>query len=203
MRSIAVIGSGNIGGALSERLAAAGREVTVGVRAGGARDGLDERVSVASIADAVGGAGTVVVAIPGGQVQAFAADHGAALAGKVVIDATNDVSGGDDGSLSHTAAWAEHAPGAVVARAFSTLGFENYRDPTVAGQTPSLLWCGPDGDAGAVVEDVVRAVGLDPVRIGGLEAAAILDGMTRVWFQLVFTQRMGRRLAFRLLRDEG
>jgi 8-hydroxy-5-deazaflavin:NADPH oxidoreductase len=200
---IAVIGSGNIGGTLSGRLAAAGQEVTVGVREGGARDGLDERVSVASIGEAVAAADAVIVAIPGGQVPAFAGEHGAALAGSLVIDASNDLSGGDDGSLSHTAAWAELAPGAVVARAFSTLGFENYRDPTVAGQTATLFWCGPDGEHGDAVEAIVRAVGLEPVRIGGLEAAATLDGMTRVWFQLVFTQKMGRHLAFKLLRDEG
>jgi predicted dinucleotide-binding enzyme len=201
--TIAVIGSGNIGGALSGRLAAAGQEVTVGVRDGGARDGLDEGVSVASIGDAVAAAETVIVAIPGGAVPGFAGDQGAALAGKLVIDATNDLSGGDEGSLSHTAAWSELAPDAVVARAFSTLGFENYRNPTVAGQTATLFWCGPDGEHGDAVEAVIRAVGLDPVRIGGLEAAATLDGMTRMWFQLVFTQKMGRHLAFKLLRDEG
>jgi predicted dinucleotide-binding enzyme len=200
---IAVIGSGNIGGTLSGRLAAAGQEVTVGVREGGARGGLDERVAVASIPDAVSGAEAVIVAIPGGQVPAFAGEHGRALAGKLVIDATNDLSGGDEGSLSHTAAWAELAPEAVVARAFSTLGFESYREPTVGGQTATLFWCGPAGEQGAAVEAIVRAVGLDPFRIGGLDAAATLDGMTRVWFRLVFTEKLGRRLAFKLLRDEG
>jgi predicted dinucleotide-binding enzyme len=200
---IAVIGSGNIGGTLAGRLAEAGQEVTVGVREGGARDGLDEHVSVAPVGDAIAGADAVIVAIPGGGVPAFAQEHGAALAGTLVLDATNDLSGGEDGSLGHVGAWAKHAPDAVVARAFSTLGFENYRDPTVGGQTATLLWCGPDGDAGATVEAVVRAVGLDPVRVGGLEAAATLDGMTRMWFQLVFTQKMGRRLAFKLLRDEA
>lgn len=200
---IAVIGSGNIGGALSGRLAAAGHQVTVGVRDGGARDGLDERVAIAAVADALAGAEAVIVAIPGGQVPAFAGEHASALAGKLVIDATNDLSGGEDGSLGHMGAWAELASGAAVARAFSTLGHENYRDPTVGGQTPTLFWCGPDGDHGDAVEAIVRAVGLDPVRIGGIEAAKTLDGMTRVWFQLVFTQKMGRRLAFRLLRDEG
>ena len=134
---------------------------------------------------------------------AFAGEHGAALAGKLVIDATNDLSGGDGGSLSHTAAWAELAPEAVVARAFSTLGFENFRDPTVGGQTATLLWCGPAGERGAAVDAIVRTVGLDPFRIGGLEAAATLDGMTRVWFHLVFTEKLGRHLAFKLLRDEG
>lgn len=200
---IAVIGSGNIGGALSARLAAAGEDVTVGVREGGARDGLHEGVAVTSVAEAVAGADAVIVAIPGGQVAAFAGDQSAALAGKLVIDATNDLSGGDDNSLSHTTAWAELAPDTVVARAFSTLGFENYRNPTVAGQTPTLFWCGPDDEHGGVVEAIIRAVGLEPVRIGGLEAVAILDGMTRVWFQLVFAQKMGRHLAFKLLRDEG
>ena len=53
------------------------------------------------------------------------------------------------------------------------------------------------------MEAIIRAVGLDPVRIGDLGAAGTLDGVARLWFQLAFSQGMGRRLAFRLLRDEG
>jgi predicted dinucleotide-binding enzyme len=46
-------------------------------------------------------------------------------------------------------------------------------------------------------------MGLDPVRIGGLEAADVLDGATRLWFQLAFAQGMGRRTAYHLLRAQS
>jgi hypothetical protein len=38
------------------------------------------------------------------------------------------------------------------------------------------------------------------VRIGGIDAADTLDGVTRLWFQLAFAEGMGRRLGVRLLR---
>ena len=202
---IAVIGAGAIGRTLSQRLAQSGQRVTVGVRSpqGAPRDEIDARVPIAAIAEAVAPADAVIVAIPGAQIPTFAREHGDRVAGKVVIDATNDVAGGTGGSLNHLDAWAEAAPGAIVARAFCSVGWENFADPDFGGTTPTLFWCGPDGSPGETVEAIIRAVGLDPVRIGGLDAAGTLDGVARLWFQLAFSQGMGRRLAFRLLRDEG
>jgi predicted dinucleotide-binding enzyme len=180
---IAVIGAGAIGRTLSGRLAGSGHDVTVGVRSPGsaARDELDARVGVA----------------------AFAGEHGARVEGKVVIDTTNDLAGGHAGSLNHVDAWQAAAPEASVARAFCSYGWENFAEPVFAGTAATLFWCGPDGAAGEVVEEIVTAVGLEPLRIGDLTAAATLDGVARLWFQLAFTQGMGRHNALRLLRGGG
>ena len=83
---IAVIGAGNIGRTLGSKWAAAGHEVVYGVRSPGAPD-------TASVADAVARAEVVVLAVPGAAAKDVLATLGAALAGKVVIDATNDVQG--------------------------------------------------------------------------------------------------------------
>jgi 8-hydroxy-5-deazaflavin:NADPH oxidoreductase len=196
---IAVIGTGIIGRTLAGRLAAAGQQVTFGVRRpDAAAPDVDPPLPVAPVAEAVAGADAVILAIPGGQIPDFAAEHAEALAGTVVIDATNDVKGGGSG-FNHAADWAQRAPGVQVARAFSTLGWENFANPDFGGVTASLFWCGPDGGGGQTVEAVIRAVGLDPVRIGDLSAADTLDGVTRLWFQLV-SQLGGRELALRLLR---
>jgi 8-hydroxy-5-deazaflavin:NADPH oxidoreductase len=196
---IAVIGTGIIGRTLAGRLAAAGEQVTFGARnPGSGAPEVDPPVPVASIPDAVNGADAVILAIPGGQIPDFAAEHAGRLTGTVVIDATNDVKAGG-GGFNHAADWAQRAPGVQVARAFSTLGWENIANPVFDGVTATLLWCGPDGAPGQTVEAVIRAVGLDPVRIGDLSAADTLDGATRLWFQLV-SQLGSRELAFRLLR---
>lgn len=198
---IAVIGAGSIGATLSHKLVQAGEQVSVGVRSPDRpRDGLDPGARVATVEEALAGAEAVIVAIPGGQVPAFVSEHGSRLDGKVVLDASND-RGSADGSLHHLDAWRERSPGALVARAFCTVGWENFADPDFGGTTATLFWCGPDGAAGDTVEHVVAAVGLEPVRIGGTEAAGTLDGLTRLWFQLAFAQGLGRRLAFKLLRD--
>jgi predicted dinucleotide-binding enzyme len=201
---IAVIGAGAVGRTLSDRLAAAGERVAVGARdpdAGGLRDRLAAEVSIATVRDAIAGADTVIVAIPGAAVPELAHDLGAELEDRLVVDATNDVGAGRTGALHHVAAWRQHAPRAQLARAFCTLGWENFAEPEFDGVRATLFWCGPTGGSGAEVERLVGAVGLEPQRIGGLEAADVLDGATRLWFQLALGEGLGRHLAFRQLRD--
>src|SRR5215471_20013204 len=121
---IAVIGTGHIGGTLGQRWRAAGHEVAFGSRAasgtgpGGA--------PVLSAGEALTGAEVVLLAVPGGAVAEIVAAHGAALAGKVVIDAVNRI--GEPVVNSH-AAIAAAAPQCHYARAFNTLGWENFADP--------------------------------------------------------------------------
>ena len=93
---------------------------------------------------------------------------------------------------------ARFAPGARVARAFNTLGFEMFADPTVGGEVADLFWCGPD-DAG--IEQLIADVGLRPVRVGDIDAIDVVDGVGQLWLTLVFGQGHQRRLAFRMLTD--
>jgi predicted dinucleotide-binding enzyme len=99
--------------------------------------------------------------------------------------------------LHHAEAYAS-APGARFARAFSTLGFEIFANPSIGGQIADLLWCGPD-DAG--VEQLIADVGLRPVRVGDIDAIDVVDGAGRLWLTLVFRQGHPRRLAFKMLTD--
>jgi hypothetical protein len=115
---IGVIGAGNVGGTLATALGRAGNDVTVGVRSPEGRE--VENAAVASVADALTGADAVILALPGPAVEAFLRDHGPELDGIVVIDAANSVGG--PGPSHHADAFAQHAPGALMVRAFNTLG---------------------------------------------------------------------------------
>jgi len=84
---IAVIGKGKIGGTLGSKWRAAGHDVVYG-----ARDGSGEGpggAPVRSIGDALKDADVVLLAVPGQAVPDVVSEQGAALAGKVVIDAVN------------------------------------------------------------------------------------------------------------------
>lgn len=203
---ITVVGAGAVGSALMGALAER-HEVTLA-----ARDPQSEKTTAAlatlgggvrcdTIPQSVGTADVTILAIPGAGVPDFVEEHEALLSGAVVIDASNDRSGGDGSPLHHLADWQRLAPDAVVARAFCTLGWENFANPDYSGTPATLLWCGPGGEHGQTITDLIAGMGLDPVRIGGLEAADVLDGATRLWFQLAFAQGMGRRVAYRLLTD--
>lgn len=185
---IGIIGAGRIGGTLASALSRAGHEVVVG-----------RRSEPGSIDEAVQDVEGLVLALPGGDVDTFLRDHGAALDGVVVIDAANSRGAG---AAHHAAAFAEHAPGALMVRAFNTLGWENFAEPTFGDERADLFWCGPEGRATEVAEQVIADVGLRPVRVGGPEAVDAVDAVLALWFALV-TEHGNRRLAFRTLGLEG
>jgi 8-hydroxy-5-deazaflavin:NADPH oxidoreductase len=188
MTSIAVIGSGNIGATIGEAWRRAGLQVVDASRS-------PEPPRTVAIPDAISGADVMLLAIPGAAVPELLAECGALLEGRVVIDATNDV-GGE--RLHHGEVYAELAPGVRFARAFNTLGFELFADPSIGGEIADLFWCGPEG---AGVEQLIGDVGLRPVRVGDIDAIDVVDGAARLWLTLVFRQGHPRRLAFRMLSD--
>ena len=188
MTSIAVIGGGNIGSTIGAAWGRAGHDVAFASRS-------PEPPRTIAIPDAIAAAEVVLLAVPGAAVPDLLAEHGPALDGRLVIDATNDV-GGE--RLHHAEAYTEHAPGARLVRAFNTLGWEMFAEPKIAGETADLFWCGPD-DAG--VEQLIADVGLRPVRVGAIDAIDVVDGAGRLWLTLVFRQGRPRRLAFRMLEE--
>jgi 8-hydroxy-5-deazaflavin:NADPH oxidoreductase len=184
---IAVIGAGNIGRTLGTKWAAAGHQVVYGVRSPGAPE-------TASIPDAVAAAEVVALAVPGAAAKDVLATLGAALAGKVVIDATNDIQ-----STGKLHALAELTDGAHPVRAFNTLGWENLADPVIDGITADLFYATEEGHAKEVAHRLIADVGLRPVWLGGLDAFDLVDSLTQLWFTLAFQRKQGRRLAFKML----
>ncbi len=188
---IAVIGTGHIGGTLGRRFAAAGQDVVYGVRqeTGDGPGGLPAR----PVADALAGADAVVLAIPGPAVAGFAAQHGPALDGKIVVDATNSIGAAE--ANSRTAIMAA-APGAHYARAFNTLGWENFAEPPAGAS----LFFAADEPAKPAVEELIRAVGLESAYVGDGSAAGTVDGLLPLWLALVKQQGGNRKVAFAVVR---
>ena len=200
MTTVAVLGAGNIGATLAGKWAAAGHTVVIGTRDpnGEGVRARAERVGagLATHAEAVAGADVVLFALPGGAMDEAVGALASQLDGKVVIDATNNLGGQDMNSVGIITG---HAPGAKVARAFNSLGWENFDDPTFGSVKADLLWCGPEGDAAAQVEQLISDVGLRPVRVGDIDQLATVDMVASLWFALALGQGWGRQLAFKVL----
>jgi 8-hydroxy-5-deazaflavin:NADPH oxidoreductase len=87
------------------------------------------------------------------------------------------------------------SPGASYARAFNTLGWENFADPLPGTD----LFFASDPDARATVEELISTIGLGPVYVGGADAVRAVDSLLGLWFAL--TQQTGtRKIAFRLVK---
>ena len=203
---IAVIGMGSVGGTLGRRWAAAGHAVTFGVRnpgdpkaaagAGGAR--------LATVADAAAGAEVVTLAVPWEAVKDAIATAGN-LAGKVVLDCTNPLSQGLSGlELGHTTSGAEEAaklaPGARVVKIFNTTGANNMDDPDYGGTPATMLYAGDDADAKSIAASLARDLGFDPIDLGPLSAARLLEPFALTWIWLAHRQKLGRDFVLQVVR---
>jgi len=187
---ITVIGTGKIGGTLGEKWRRAGHQVTYGSRNPRA-DGPGGEAVVA-VGDAIEGADVVVFAIPAAAVEEVAAEHGAALAGKVVLDATNRMGAA---VVNNRAEIAAHAPDAKYVRAFNTLGWENFAGPLADVD----LFFAADPEARATAETLIEAVGLRPQYLGDADAAATVDALLPVWFALTKQRGGNRKVALRVV----
>jgi len=198
--NIAVIGSGKIGGTLAKKWAAAGHQVVIGARDPAKAEvqqvAKDVGGKATSIDEAVRGADAVLFAVPGAAMAGTVAGLGAALNDKLVIDATNNIGAPVVNSIGAISA---AAPTAAVYRAFNIYGFENFAQPVLNGVQADLFFAGTDGAPRERAEQLIADVGLHPVWLGGPDHAELTDQFLRIWFTLVFEQKKGRRLAFKLL----
>ena len=189
---IAVIGKGNIGGSLGSKWLAAGHGVVYG-----ARDGSGEGpggAPVRTIGDALKDADVVVLAVPGQVVADVVTEHGAALAGKTVIDAVNRMGAPE---FDSRAIIAQAAPQARYVRAFNSLGWENFANPMPG----TNMFFAADPDARATAEELITAVGLEPAFVGDAGATATVDGLLPLWFALVQQNGGNRRVALRVIQE--
>jgi predicted dinucleotide-binding enzyme len=130
----------------------------------------------------------VLIAVPYGALPQIGQDHGAIMAGKVVIDCGNpredrDGPMADDAIARGTGvASAEYLPGVRLVRAFNALSYiqverEAHRD----GEKIGIPIAADDPEAIQITADLVVDAGFDPVVVGGLERAREFDRGTSVY----------------------
>jgi predicted dinucleotide-binding enzyme len=186
--TIAVIGTGQVGSALGQRLARLGHDVVYGsrdtqrgdVRELVARTGV--RATAATQLESVRDADIVILALPWDAVEEVTRGLGD-LAGVIVIDPTNPRITAADGLRDYAFddSNAERiqalVPSALVVKAFNTLGAETMLDPESAGGPVTIPLVGDDVEAKAVVAGLVESMGLVPLDVGPLRYARILEGL--------------------------
>lgn len=200
--TVAVIGTGDVAGALGPAFARQGHRIVYGSRNPESskartlvkRTGPD--ASVVLPAAAAADAEIVVLAVPGMLVGEIVEGLGD-LAGKIVIDPTNPLRRklltfhhGVDTSNAEIIQGI--APDAKVVKAFNTLGWKTMAEPETAGGPVSVPIAGDSGRAKAVVAELAEGMGLDPIDVGGIDNARWVEGMAI----LLINNRFGPRDSF-------
>ena len=148
------------------------------------------------VADAIAAGDVVVFAVPGASVSSVVGENLGALEDKIIIDASNNMRGESRHALGFLR---EKLPSAHLYRAFSSLGWENLDNPDFGDIKADLFYCGDEAGR-ATLDQIISDLGLDPVYLGGVEQVGLVEGMTDMWFNLALRQKMGRRIAFKLLK---
>ncbi|HKF53688.1 MAG TPA: NADPH-dependent F420 reductase [Candidatus Acidoferrales bacterium] len=208
--NIAILGAGNVGGALGKGWAAKGHSIYYGVP-----DPLDEKVRAllnslgknaraGSVHDAAENAEVVVLATPWPATRDAVLAAGK-LAGKVVIDCVNplqpDLSGltvGHDTSAGEQVA--QWAAGARVVKAFNTTGAGNMANTHYGDSEITMCVAGDDAAAKSTVMKLAQDLGFEAVDAGPLKNARLLESFAMLWIYLAVKQGLGPNIAFKLLR---
>jgi 8-hydroxy-5-deazaflavin:NADPH oxidoreductase len=180
---IGVIGSGHIGGTIGGLWVKDGHKVLFSSRhPDELKDmvtGLGELAQAGTVDQAIAFGDILFIAVPYAALPQIGQDYGAALKGKIMLDACNAVSARDGGAIADEVenegvgvVSQKYLPGTRLVRAFNTLNYKvfaseaNRPDPRLA-----VPIAGDDPEAVKVAAGLVRDAGFDPVVVGKLADA--------------------------------
>ena len=143
----------------------------------------------------------------GGTENALRLAGSTCLGGKVVLDVTNPfvvLPNQPPGlALGHTDSGGEQVqrwlPSARVVKALNAVGYAHMVRPDFPGGPPDAFMCGNEISAKDVVRKLLGELGWDPIDIGGIEGARLLEPLA-VLYVTYAVRTGGWNHAFKLLR---
>jgi predicted dinucleotide-binding enzyme len=202
---IAIIGTGNVGGALATAWSKAGHTILLGVQDVNDFKGKDllsnANTSVHPIQDAVRNAEVILVATPAPAAVDVAKSLGD-TSGKVIIDAMNVVMGRGPVGFTNTAdAILANTPTRDVVKSFNTTGFNSMKNPVYGNLAIDMFMAG-DSEHG---KKIVRQLALDAgfaecYDVGGNDKFQLMEQFAFFWINLAMMRGHGREIGFKLLK---
>lgn len=200
---IAIIGTGNVGGALATNWATKGHTINLGVQDISNFKGKEllnnENTHAFSIKEAVEKSEAVLIATPPTAIFTIVAQMGE-VQKKVIIDATNSVMKKPEpyATVYHCLADTTHAE---VVKCFNTTGFENMLNPIYNGIAIDMFMAGDSESAKSVASQLALDAGFGScVDFGKSDKVELLEQFALLWINLAIMQGNGRNMAFKIVR---
>jgi predicted dinucleotide-binding enzyme len=204
--TIAIIGTGNVGGALARGWSRAGQKIVLGVRGSASPEveklARETGAEVRTPLDAAAGGDVVVLALPWHAAEGAVKALGG-LKGKIVIDCMNPLTmkdgklgldrGFDTSGAEALAGW---LPDARVVKTLNQVGAEMMEDNRRLPQRPVMFMAGNDAAAKATVASLLKNLGFEALDAGDLTKSRLLEPFGMVWINQALVQGKGRDWAF-------
>lgn len=201
---IAIIGAGNVGGALAQRRVKAGHTVLVGAKF----PLSDKHIQLATIIgedrfttvlSAVQQCEVVLIATPPMAIFEVITEMGD-VSGKIIIDATNTVRQKPTPYDTVFHALADKTAAKVV-KCFNSTGFENILNPVYNGRGIDMFMAGDSDPAKSVAHQLALDAGFGAcMDFGKSDKVALLEQFALSWINLAIIQGHGRNMAFVVVR---
>jgi 8-hydroxy-5-deazaflavin:NADPH oxidoreductase len=203
--NIAIIGTGNVGGALAKRLADANHKIFLGVRdiiefKGKALLHYSRNISACTITDAVKNAEVIIIAVPA-QFASETAKSLGDVSNKIIIDTMNAVFVKPDGFNNTADALLANCNTIDVVKCFNTTGFENILNPIYDGQGIDMYTAGSSEKGVLLAKQLAIEIGFGQVyHFGGNDKFGLIEHMAMCWINLAIMQKNGRDIVFKIIR---
>ena len=202
---IAIIGAGNVGGALAQSWAKAGHQIIIG-----ARDRNSDKVKrvteqnssikATSVSETSGEAEVILIAASPAAVGEIAKQLGDVI-DKVIIDAMNSISSKPAGFNNTFEALQSLTNCKNVTKCFNSTGFENMANPKYGNTSADMFMAGSSIKGKQVAAHLAKDAGFaECYDFGGDDKVALLEQFALAWINLAIFQKQGRNIAFKVLK---
>lgn len=189
---IGVLGSGNVGTTLARGFKEAGHDVRIASREGTKLAAFTKETGIAEgrFTDVTAFAEVVVIAVKGDIAVELSKSLASQLAGKVVLDTTNPISGAAvNGMLPYFTAANESllqrlqqaVPGARFVKAFNSVGAALMVKPKLPGGKPAMFICGDDAAAKATTTTLLAELGWNTEDVGPAALGHAVEALCQLW----------------------
>jgi 8-hydroxy-5-deazaflavin:NADPH oxidoreductase len=203
--NIAIIGSGNVGGALAQSFIQAGHMVLIGAQLPLSEKSIKLATVIGedrftSVENAARQAEVIIITTPPEAVLAIIPQLGD-VQQKIIIDTTNSVRTKPEGYATAYHAIKEKTGTELLVKCFNSTGFENMRNPVYNGEGIDMFCAGNNKEAKAVATKLATDIGFATCYdFGGDDKVQLLEQLALSWINLAIMQGHGRNLAFKLIR---
>lgn len=203
--NIAIIGTGNVGGALATKWAHKGHRIFLGVNDTADFKGEallnNPNTTVHTIKEAVQAADVILLATPA-PVAAEVAQSLGDTTGKIIIDAMNIVMGrGPEGFTNTSDAILANTNTKDIVKCFNTTGFNNMENPVYNGIAIDVFVAGDSVKGKEVAIQLAKDAGFaECYNVGGNDKFFLMEQFAFFWINLAMFQGQGREIGFKLLK---